>query len=54
MEDEIGTPETTRKVPEAPGDKPDRKPYKAPELVRWGSLVDLTLGRRPCGSQDAD
>lgn len=33
---------------------PPRKPYEKPELVRWGSLRELTLGSIPGLESDLD
>ena len=29
-----------------------RKPYKAPELVKWGTIADMTLNVGSTGSPD--
>jgi hypothetical protein len=39
----------------SPGDGNQvRKPYQSPELVEWGSVVELTKGSTPIGSDDPD
>lgn len=35
-------------------DKSARKTYQTPELVDWGSLVDLTRGSIPFSIEDPD
>jgi hypothetical protein len=40
--------------PEAPSQEPPRrrKPYKAPHIVRWGTLIEMTRALGPSGNPD--
>jgi hypothetical protein len=42
-----------RKVDDARGRSPRRRPYKAPELTEYGSVVKLTQGTRTVFSDGA-
>ena len=53
---QTGTADSIHLSEQSPGNAGNqaRKPYQSPELVEWGSVVELTRGSNPIGNDDPD